>query len=239
MGAGQAIEVETTSTRSERRKARTATAILDAAERLFVERGFAATKIEDLSAEADVAIGSIYAHFGSKEGIYEALVDRALAVCEVYVNGDEMIYGEAPLMRALGRGEGYLRFAREHPHYFRLCRFPPADRPGEGSPVREQANAAIDRETERMARLLEEAVSDGTLRPVNPRTAARFIWASWDGVIASHLGPANMNLDGEEFERLLNFAREAIVRSVLGTSGTQFLLDQAAEVANQEKEEMR
>jgi AcrR family transcriptional regulator len=223
-------------TRSDRRKARTAAAILDAAERLFLGRGFAATTIEDLSTEADVAIGSIYAHFGSKDGVYEALVERALAVGQFYIDAGEKTYGEAPLMRALGRGEGYLRFAREHPHYFRLCRFPPADQPGDG-PVTERVNAAIDLETERIAGLLERAVADGTLRRVDPETAARFIWAAWDGVIASHLGPANMNLNEEEFERLLDFAREAVVRSLLGSRGTQFLLDQAAANSEQEKEE--
>lgn len=215
--------------RSERRKARTAAAILDAAERLFVERGFAATTIGDLSGGAEVAIGSIYSHFGSKDGVYEALVDRALALGDDYMEAGDGAFGEAPLARIVGRGEGYLRFAREHPAYFRLFRFPPPDRPSaEAAPATARINARIKRETERMAELIEAAVAEGTLRPVDAETAARYLWASWDGVIASRLGPANMNLDDEEFERLLDFTREAIVRSVLGSDGTQFLLEQAA-----------
>ena len=47
--------------RTERRKARTAGAILEAAERLFLGRGYNATTMEDLSEAADVAVGSIYA----------------------------------------------------------------------------------------------------------------------------------------------------------------------------------
>ena len=54
-------------------KRRTAGAILDAAERLFLGRGYTATTMEDLSEAADVAVGSIYAHFGGKEGVYSAL----------------------------------------------------------------------------------------------------------------------------------------------------------------------
>src|SRR5437868_4360756 len=45
-------------TRSERRKARTAGAILDAAERHFLQRGCQAAKIEELADEAGVAVGS-------------------------------------------------------------------------------------------------------------------------------------------------------------------------------------
>lgn len=229
---------EATTTRSDRRKARTATAILDAAERLFVERGFATTKIEDLSAEADVAIGSIYAHFGSKEGVYGALVDRALALDKAYTEEGDGSFGEAPLLRLIGRSEGYLRFAREHPYYFRLFRFPPPDRPSaEAAPATQRISARIKEETEAMAALIEAAVAEGTVRPVDAETAARYLWAAWDGVIASHLGPANMDLDEEGFERLLDFAREAIVRSVLGSSGTQLLLDEAAGKRDQAKEE--
>ena len=72
------------SSRSERRKARTANAITDAGERLFISRGYSATTIENLAEEADVAVGSIYAHFGSKEGVYSALIERALELAKQY-----------------------------------------------------------------------------------------------------------------------------------------------------------
>lgn len=44
---------------------------------------------------------------------------------------------------------------------------------------------------------------------------ARFMWAAWDGVIAAHLGPANMDISDAEFERMLNQARESLVRDLL------------------------
>src|SRR5881227_1322395 len=62
--------------RSERRKARTTTAIMDAAERHFLERGFQNAKVDEIAEEADVAVGSVYNHFGSKEGLYRAALER-------------------------------------------------------------------------------------------------------------------------------------------------------------------
>jgi TetR/AcrR family transcriptional regulator len=115
--------------RSERRKARTAAAIRDAAERLFIGRGYSATTMEDLAEEADVAVGSIYAHFAGKEGVYSALIDRALELDKQYCD-EGFDAGELPAERLFGLAEGYLRFAREHPGYFQLFRFPPPDRPG-------------------------------------------------------------------------------------------------------------
>lgn len=203
-------------TRTERRKARTAGAILDAAERLFLGRGYTATTMEDLSEAADVAVGSIYAHFGGKEGVYAALVARALELDRHY-SEEGFAAGDSPLMRLIGLGEGYLRFAREHPGYFRLFRFPPPDRPGVEEAPGPAARIAerIRAEVARMAGLLEEAAGEGVIRPVEPEPMARFMWAAWDGVIAAHLGPANMDISDAEFERMLNQARESLVRGLL------------------------
>jgi len=202
--------------RTERRKARTAGAILDAAERLFLTHGYTATTIEDLSETADVAVGSIYAHFGGKEGVYAALVDRALKLDRRY-SEEGLAAGDKPLERLVGMGEGYLRFAREHPAYFRLFRFPPPDRPSAEEAPGPAARIAerIGDEVSRMAGLLREASEEGAIRPVDPEPMARFMWAAWDGVIAAHLGPANMEISDAEFEQMLNQAREALVRGLL------------------------
>jgi TetR/AcrR family transcriptional regulator len=206
-------------TRGERRKERTAGSILDAAEKLFLERGFAATTIGQLSEAADVAIGSIYAHFGDKDGVYAALIDRALDLDRRYCEAG-LEKGDSPLERLVGLGEGYLRFAREHPAYFRLFRFPPHDRPdatGEAAEDGPEAKVAarIGAEAARMAGLLSEAMAEGVVREADPLATARFMWAAWDGVIASHLGPANMDLTDAEFEAMLNRFRETIVRGLV------------------------
>lgn len=62
-------------TRQDRRKAATRAKILDAAERLFDERGYADTSIEDISELADVAVRTIYMHFPTKAAIMLAYFD--------------------------------------------------------------------------------------------------------------------------------------------------------------------
>ena len=49
--------------------------ILIAARRLFAQRGYAATSINDIAEEADVAVQTIYARLGSKRGMLIALID--------------------------------------------------------------------------------------------------------------------------------------------------------------------
>ena len=63
--------------RRERRKAETRRRLLAAARRLFVERGYDATRPQDIAREADVAAGTFYLHFEDKRAAFLAFTDRA------------------------------------------------------------------------------------------------------------------------------------------------------------------
>lgn len=52
--------------------------ILDAAERLFMERGFSATSLREITAIAKVNLAAVNYHFGSKEALIEAVLTRRL-----------------------------------------------------------------------------------------------------------------------------------------------------------------
>lgn len=50
--------------------------ILDVAERLFADFGFAATSLRDITSEAGVNLAAVNYHFGSKEALLSALIER-------------------------------------------------------------------------------------------------------------------------------------------------------------------
>jgi AcrR family transcriptional regulator len=56
----------------------TAGRILDAAETLFAERGFAATAVRDIAERAGVTPASLYNHFAGKQALYDAVLERGL-----------------------------------------------------------------------------------------------------------------------------------------------------------------
>jgi AcrR family transcriptional regulator len=62
----------------------TKTRILNAAEELFGERGYAATSLRNVTDAAGANIAAVNYHFGSKEGLLRAVVSRAMAA----VNAD-------------------------------------------------------------------------------------------------------------------------------------------------------
>lgn len=53
--------------------------ILDVAERLFADRGFHATALRDITSEAGVNLASVNYHFGSKEALLAAVLERRLS----------------------------------------------------------------------------------------------------------------------------------------------------------------
>lgn len=179
-----------TPTRAERRKARTEAAIVAAAERLFEERGFRDTRIEDLAASADVAVGSIYSHFGSKLGLFVAVVERALAAQEEALHEVHRRREPADVkLRELG--DAFLTFAVEHPAKFRLLNEGPRS---PGRPTDDELARRVEDMSDRgqalidaLAATIEEGVRAGILREVDPQRSARFLWAAWSGATALHL----------------------------------------------------
>lgn len=68
---------------SEQRSSSTRELILEAAERLFAEQGFAATSVRDIVRDAGTSAPSLYHFFGSKENlVVELVTDRHAAYCD-------------------------------------------------------------------------------------------------------------------------------------------------------------
>lgn len=207
--------VEELATRSDRRKARTVAAILAAAERRFIEHGFHHTTVEEIAAEADVSVGSIYVHFKSKEGLYLALIERALEVEERYM--DEAFRPTLSLGQQLfAAGWAYLRFYLENPGYFRILVFPHIDaRPEDTLPFAAQRLAErAEAQVRRVAGIIELGVKTGAARPVDPYRAAKFMWGAWSGVIALNLRPDRLRLDDDELRAVLEEGRHMIAEGI-------------------------
>lgn len=66
------------STRRQEQAGENRRAILDAARRMFLERGYAATTVSAIAAAAGVSVETVYKAFGNKPGLVKAVVDVAI-----------------------------------------------------------------------------------------------------------------------------------------------------------------
>jgi AcrR family transcriptional regulator len=78
------------------RQALTRTALVDAAERLFIAQGFHATSLDSVAAEAGYTKGAVYSNFASKEDLFFAVYERRL---EARVAEFEALLEAAPRAR--------------------------------------------------------------------------------------------------------------------------------------------
>ena len=99
-------------------------AVLDAAEVLFAERGHDSTSIEEIGRSAGLSRGSPGYLFGSKQGLYRAVLERATSQAEATlapVYGDE---AGSDTQSDLGSIiDAYIDFQIEHPRLVRLLQW--------------------------------------------------------------------------------------------------------------------
>lgn len=105
----------------------TRAALLAAAERLVADGGIDAVSVRSVAAGANTTTRAVYALFGSKEGLVQALAQRAYELVMERVDtvplttspGDDLVAGAV---------KGFRAFALDHPDLFRL--FFTMQRPG-------------------------------------------------------------------------------------------------------------
>ncbi|MGS5088323.1 TetR/AcrR family transcriptional regulator [Hydrogenophaga sp. A37] len=73
------MDTSSTTGKRERRKEARPGELLDAALALFVEKGFAATRVEEVAARAGVSKGTLFLYFPSKEELFKAVVRETIS----------------------------------------------------------------------------------------------------------------------------------------------------------------
>jgi AcrR family transcriptional regulator len=108
-----------TPTRGSRRRARTRQKLTDAARTLISEKGVAGLRISEITERADVALGSFYNHFESKEELVEAVVaETIVALTEAIVARMEQLDDPAEGVSYANRE--FVRLAYDNPELARL-----------------------------------------------------------------------------------------------------------------------
>ena len=202
--------METAQRRLDPRKQRTMDALLTAAQAMFSERPVDEVTVEEIGQHAGVAVGSIYNNFGSKEGLYAAVVARALDVDRDYMDR-AYTPDRKPVEQLLAASEQYLLFALDHPQFFRMLAFPA--KPGPYPAAAETAallSRRVDEQNARMVDAIERGIADGSIRPLDPRTTATILWASWNGIISLAWRPDDLRQDPEALQELIEKAADLV-----------------------------
>jgi AcrR family transcriptional regulator len=163
--------------------------ILDATERLMATRGYAATSISDIRKACGLPPSSIYWHFGSKEGVLAAVMergaDRFFAAIPTWDTPEQQLAVTAGLQA-------------QHPDFLRLfymLSLERSDDPAVAEVVRRVRDTAIARFRDAIARLLPTDVPSSKADGVLSELTALAVALS-DGVFfAEHLEPDTTDVE--------------------------------------------
>jgi AcrR family transcriptional regulator len=180
--------------------------ILDATERLMATRGYAATSISDIRKACGLPPSSIYWHFGSKEGVLAAVMER----------GADRFFAAIPTSEGAEEQLAVLsRLQSQHPDFLRLFYMLSLERSDDqavAAVVRRVRDTAIVRFRDAITQLLPaDAPPSKAKRVVTDLTALAV--ALSDGVFfADHLEP---DTDVERMYRRLSQAMTALIPILL------------------------
>lgn len=144
-------------------------AIVEAAERLFLERGFGSVSMDELAAAAGVARRTLYNQFSSKEEIFREMLLRVSRQFEdAFPPGVETQGGVEEVLLLIARR---ILELHKRPEYLGFLRMAAAD--SRQFPwIADEFAAVMDPQAERLARYLAHLTALGVLDCRNPLLAA-------------------------------------------------------------------
>jgi AcrR family transcriptional regulator len=177
--------------------------ILDATERLMATQGYAATSINDIRKACGLPPSSIYWHFGSKEGVLAAVMERGADRFFAAIPMSDDVEGQLAVLSTL---------QSQHPDFLRLFYMLSLERnndPAVAAVIRRVRDTAIRRFRGAITQLVPAGASASKAERVVAELTALAVALS-DGVFfAEHLEP-----DGTDVERMYRRLSQAVTALV-------------------------
>lgn len=173
------------SERKEREREQRRYEILKAAQRVFFRNGFEKTSMEMVAEECQLAKGTLYLYFKSKEELYISLVQDGIEILDAMI--DREIQKVLPIEeKLLAVVKAYFEFTQSHHEHFAV--FKMIDLGSLDGKVDQEKLDTIQRARaaafERMKTVVSEAMRRGELKTKHqPQEIVMMLWASTFGAI--------------------------------------------------------
>lgn len=146
--------------------------ILEAAIKVFAERGYHSTRVDDIADESNTSKGSIYFYFKSKQEIFLGLIEIFIDLLEKRVQksiSNRELHGPEQLTQTL------VEIVLVFKQYRSLAKIVLIQAVGLGEIFEDQRRLFIDKFCSIVKTRLERSIQDGSIDPINSEIIAR-LW---------------------------------------------------------------
>ena len=191
--------------------------ILAAAREVFFDVGISRATVEAVAARAEVAKGTVYLYFETKETILAHLLLEGLDTLSQYLvaayDQDVERSGELRLRRLAA---AYYEFYQQEPDYFRLMMA--FDRGQFRESVSAELYEMILHRSLRGLRWVvnatQQAMDEGEFQPGDARQVTSMLWAALNGVLVLTSHPLRRELVEQEVEKLYSGVLETMLKGM-------------------------
>ena len=160
--------------------------IIQAACHVFGEKGFEAATVDAIAEAARVAKGTVYLYYASKQAIYDAVFASGMAEIERLI-GEQLAAAGSARAAIAAFVTVRAEYFQQHPDFFRVYIAEIARLVAASPESRGACQAALDRQTRALQKVMEKAVAACEVRPVDPEAAALAVFDMSKGLIGRRL----------------------------------------------------
>ncbi len=170
--------VSSTAKRRERERGARQQLILDAAKSVFAERGFLNTTVEEIAARAEVAVGTLYRYFQSKEELYVSLLFEAMNIFDQRITAIQQ-RAAPPDAQLHAVWDFFYEFYQSQPEYYRAFMFLHHEGLSDliSPAVITQINRYAGRNFRQVGQIIQAGINVEIFRPVDARAVVDMMWA--------------------------------------------------------------
>jgi AcrR family transcriptional regulator len=143
--------------------------ILEEARKLFAERGFWGTSVQEITDAAKVNKAMLFYYFKSKENLYHSLLLELMDSVDRMME-TRLAPGKSPLDKLKAIMDTFDELFE--PRNFSLFKICFQDIMGPGGSIKESLRGHIMKVNNRIACIIDEGISQGVFRPLESRTVA-------------------------------------------------------------------
>jgi len=185
--------------------------IIEAARKVFAEKGYIAATVDEIAALAALAKGTIYVYFDSKEQIYNAVLENDLDALRA-LTLEKIAAAETAKEKISAYVNARFKYCEERRDFFRIMYIEPS-----GSPVLSKAKARewLREPVRQLTAAIENAITEKQMHPWPAETLAWTVADLSGGALQRRLSATPTTTARQDADFLIKF-----IDAALGTTAS-------------------